>query len=77
VRPLLANDDQAGVFGRQAGGDLKRLPSMVYWAGLGAWGIRRFDLSQDDYHRSIGQIYRAATIAQGVMPTTATSIAPW
>lgn len=58
VRPLLANDDQAGVFGRQAGGDLKRLPSMVYWAGLGAWGIRRFDLSQDDYHRSIGQIYR-------------------
>ena len=57
VQPLLTHADQAGVFGRQAGGGLKRLPSMVYWAGLGAWGIRRFDLSQDEYHRSIGQIY--------------------
>src|SRR5580658_3224968 len=35
-------DDSAGVFGKRAGGGLKRLPSSVYWAGLGLWQIRRF-----------------------------------
>ena len=40
VQPLMDSDDQAGVFGKTAGKRLKRLPSSVYWAGLGAWGIR-------------------------------------
>ena len=31
-----------GVIGRDAGPRLQRLPSSVYWAGLGAWGIRLF-----------------------------------
>ncbi|MCC6558757.1 MAG: hypothetical protein IT372_37975 [Polyangiaceae bacterium] len=57
VDPLLAGDDAAGVLGRLAGGALKRLPSSVYWAGLGTWGIRRFDGSQEDYHRALDRIY--------------------
>lgn len=57
VEPLLASDDTAGVFGKTAGGRLKRLPSSVYWACLGAWGIRRFDGAQDEYHRAIDAYY--------------------
>ena len=58
VQPLLDSDDQGGVFGKTAGRQLKRLPSSVYWAGLGAWGIRQVPFSQDDYHRRIGEVYR-------------------
>lgn len=61
VQPLLANNDDAGVFGRTAGNKLKRLPSSVYWAGLEAWGIRRFQGSQDEYHRSVDMLYRRRT----------------
>ncbi|MBN2056917.1 hypothetical protein JW905_18470 [bacterium] len=48
---------EMGVFGGRSGRQLKRLPSSVYWAGLGAWGIRVTDLSLDQYHRQIGIIY--------------------
>ncbi len=34
-----------GVIGYASGRDLKRMPSEVYWGGLGAWGIRQLDLS--------------------------------
>jgi hypothetical protein len=53
-----ADDRGAGVFGGRSGRQLKRLPSSVYWAGLGSWGIRAIDLSQDQYHRQIGLVYR-------------------
>ena len=58
VQPLMDSDDQAGVFGKTARKRLKRLPSSVYWAGLGAWGIRITPFSQDEYHRRIDEIYR-------------------
>lgn len=58
VQPLLDSDDQAGVFGRTVGKRLKRLPSSVYWAGLGVWGIRLTPFSQDEYHRRIDETYR-------------------
>ena len=58
VQPLMDSDDQAGVFGKTAGKKLKRLPSSVYWAGLGVWGIRLTPFSQDEYHRRINEIYR-------------------
>lgn len=58
VWPLLESDDQAGIFGKMAGKRLKRLPSSVYWAGLGAWGILQTDASQDRYHREIDETYR-------------------
>jgi len=51
---LLASGETDGVIGRVAGASLKRLPSSVYWQGLGAWDIRRFPGSQDDYHRHFG-----------------------
>jgi hypothetical protein len=57
VQPLLSTSDE-GVFGRVAGGDLKRLPSEIYWGGLGSWGIRRFDASPGQYHRAVDEIYR-------------------
>ncbi len=45
---LLRGPDQ-GVIGRVAGRNLKRMPSDIYWSGLGAWGIRRRDLSIVEY----------------------------
>ena len=47
-----------GVIGYTAGRDLKRMPSAAYWGGLGAWGIRKLDLSLAEY----GQ--RAATLGR-------------
>lgn len=66
VGPLLASDEQGGVFGRVAGKGLKRLPSSVYWGGLGAWGIRLADLSQDQYHRQINAIYRRRAVQEAL-----------
>lgn len=57
IVPLLKNEDDAGVFGKTAGDKLKRLPSSVYWNGLGLWGIRQIECSQDEYHRHINSIY--------------------
>lgn len=54
---IVSGDDTAGVFGKRAGGGLKRLPSSVYWAGLGLWQIRRFQGSQDQYHAAVENIY--------------------
>ncbi|MFC3053798.1 DUF6361 family protein [Kordiimonas pumila] len=58
VEALMESDDLAGVFGKTAGKSLKRLPSSVYWAGLGKWKIRRTQFSQDVYHRRIDEDYR-------------------
>ena len=49
-----------GIIGEQARQDLQRLPSNIYWQGLGVWGVRRFAGSQDQYHRSLDAWYRAA-----------------
>ncbi len=48
------SEDKAGNIGRIARSKLKRPPSNVYWAGLRTWGIRLRQLSQSDYHRSVG-----------------------
>ena len=47
-----------GVIGYTAGRDLKRMPSEIYWGGLGAWGIRRLDLSLSEYGK------RASTLGR-------------
>ncbi len=57
IEPLRAEGGD-GVIGINAGADLKRLPSAIYWQGLGAWGVRRFEGSQDQYHRSLDAFYR-------------------
>lgn len=56
-RCLINNGESEGVFGKLAGEALKRLPSSVYWTGLGAWGIRKFEGSQDEYHSRIDSFY--------------------
>ena len=38
-----------GVIGYNAGHELKRMPSAVYWGGLGIWGLRRLNLSLTEY----------------------------
>lgn len=46
-----------GVIGREAGSALKRLPSSVYWAGAGAWGLRRFAGTQQQYFAHVDRIH--------------------
>ena len=55
---MLAGDDTQGVFGSQAGMALKRIPSDVYWGGLGSWGIRTFSGHKWAYFRSLDGFYR-------------------
>lgn len=38
-----------GVIGSRARRSLKRMPSEIYWGGLGAWGVRRLDMSIAEY----------------------------
>ena len=57
-RQLCSGPDTRGVFGCQAGDALKRLPSEVYWGGLGAWGIRRYSGHKWAYFRSLNDFYR-------------------
>ncbi len=47
------------VIGITAREDLQRLPSNIYWLGLGNWGIRLRNGSQEHYHRSLDRYYRA------------------
>ncbi len=55
---LLAQTDNAGVFGRLAKGELKRLPSSLYWAGLRLYAICLYPGGREDYHRDLDAIYR-------------------
>ena len=57
-RRMLAGHDTRGVFGSQAGDALKRLPSEVYWGGLGSWGICTFSGHKWAYFRSLDGFYR-------------------
>jgi len=55
---LKAGGETSGVIGRDAGARLQRLPSSVYWAGLGAWGIRQFPGSRDTYYSALPTVRR-------------------
>jgi hypothetical protein len=52
--------DAAGVIGIQAGENLQRPPSVVYWAGLGRWGIRTFPGGLEAYHLSFDHLKQQA-----------------
>jgi hypothetical protein len=54
---LAESEDNEGTIGILARKALKRLPSNVYWQGLGVWGIRLFPGSQDQYHRWLDDFY--------------------
>jgi hypothetical protein len=55
---LKAGGETVGVIGRDAGTRLQRLPSSVYWAGLGAWGIRLFPGSRETYFSALPSLRR-------------------
>lgn len=57
IAPLRKSDDSSGTIGAEARSELKRLPSDAYWAGLGGWGIRRFEGSINDYFGFLDRIY--------------------
>lgn len=57
IHALLDSGETEGVIGRQARDRLLRLPSNIYWQGLGVWGLRLFRGSQDQYHRSLSGHY--------------------
>lgn len=57
---IVGSEDSEGVFGKRSRSSLKRLPSSVYWQGLGTWGIRLFPGSQGQYHRSLNGFYEAS-----------------
>lgn len=55
IEVLLSSEDSEGTLGRRARKSLKRLPSTVYWQGLGRLGIRTFRGGRDQYHRSLNR----------------------
>ena len=55
---LREGNDTRGVFGGRSGDALKRLPSAVYWGGLGSWGIRLFPGHISAYFRSLDGFQR-------------------
>lgn len=57
INAIEASDDSDGNIGKQARATLKRLPSSIYWQGLGTWGIRSCLGSQSQYHRSLDRYY--------------------
>ena len=57
ITALLQSDDTEGVIGKGAKEGLRRLPSSIYWTGLGSWGIRLFKGSQALYHRMTDTFY--------------------
>jgi hypothetical protein len=57
ARILMKTDLDQGIIGSQAKDALERLPSNIYWRGLGIWGIRRFSGTQEMYHRDIDRFY--------------------
>ena len=60
IKSLLRGKDTDGVLGRVAGSRLLRLPSVVYWGGLGEYRIRLFPGSIADYHRSLDAHHRSS-----------------
>lgn len=62
---LKAGGESNGIIGRDAGPRLQRLPSSVYWAGLGAWGIRIFPGSLDSLFVALPGRARAPRLVGG------------
>ena len=58
IEALLQSGESEGVIGSQRREQLKRMPSNIYWQGLGRLGILRFHGSQDRYHRSLDRFYK-------------------
>jgi Family of unknown function (DUF6361) len=57
ISTIEQSEESEGNIGKLARTALKRLPSNIYWQGLGVWGIRAFSGSQAQYHRSLDRHY--------------------
>lgn len=53
IGELAGSADPAGTIGVMAGASLKRLPSTVYWAGLGRLKFRLTPAGRDQHHRAL------------------------
>jgi Family of unknown function (DUF6361) len=51
INSLNAGGEALGVIGNTARRRLKRMPSGIYWAALGAWNIRTAEVSSEGYFR--------------------------
>lgn len=58
IESLVLSGEKDGVIGIDARRDLKRLPSTIYWQGLGVLGFRHTRQSREAYHRSLDRFYR-------------------
>ncbi len=59
IKALLQSEDTLGVIGGAVGESLQRMPTSVYWYGLGKWGIRQFSGSMEELHRFMDHYYVA------------------
>ena len=50
--------NESGVIGGEVGDKLKTLPSAIYWAALGRWGVRVYLGTEGRYQRALNDIYR-------------------
>ena len=53
IAAILASDEDGVPIGARAGRGLQRLPSTIYWNGLGRLGIRLWPGSQAAFHRAL------------------------
>lgn len=59
AKHLKENTDGAvGIIGGDVGDKLKTLPSAIYWAGLGQWGLRVYPGTEGQYQRALDDVYR-------------------
>lgn len=66
-----------GVIGYSAGRDLKRLPSEIYWRGLGSWGLRKLDLGLAEYGGRAAALGRIRLDPEADVGGTSRRIAMW
>ncbi|MEE4382722.1 MAG: DUF6361 family protein [Pseudomonadales bacterium] len=71
IGALQRSDDQEGLIGRQAGMDVRTLPSAIYWAGLVTYGIfRAAGLSRARYARSARSVRSRPTTEEELAERT-------
>lgn len=76
IHALENGGETDGIIGALAQDKLARLPSSIYWAGLGKLGIRRFAGSPEQYHREFAAFYPASSrhlVAEDEQPAESAS----
>lgn len=53
INALVSGEEHEGVIGRQAGRALQRVPSVVYWGALKAWGIIAPEVGSRQYFERV------------------------